>query len=52
MNTVVYMVRHGESPKNDRNERTRGLTAQGMLDAHQIMLLLKNEAIDFLRPYS
>ncbi|MET1248586.1 histidine phosphatase family protein [Sporolactobacillus sp. STCC-11] len=46
MKTVVYMVRHGESPKNDRNERTRGLTAQGMLDAHQVTLLLKNEAID------
>jgi 2,3-bisphosphoglycerate-dependent phosphoglycerate mutase len=46
MKTVVYLVRHGESPKNDRNERTRGLTAQGMLDAHQVKLLLKSEAID------
>ncbi|MCQ2009841.1 MAG: histidine phosphatase family protein [Sporolactobacillus sp.] len=46
MKTVVYMVRHGESPKNDRNERTRGLTAQGIIDAHQVTLLLKNEAID------
>ena len=26
MNTYIYMVRHGESPKLDGGERTRGLT--------------------------
>ncbi len=28
MSTFVYMVRHGESPK-EGNERTRGLTEKG-----------------------
>lgn len=26
MNTYIYMVRHGESPKLDGGERTSGLT--------------------------
>ena len=26
MNTYIYMVRHGESPKLEEGERTRGLT--------------------------
>ncbi len=35
MSTVVYMVRHGDSPK-DGNERSRGLTERGYLDAERI----------------
>ncbi|NOU96612.1 histidine phosphatase family protein [Paenibacillus sp. LMG 31456] len=46
MKTFIYMVRHGESPKTDGNERTRGLTDKGRLDAHIITELLKDEGID------
>ncbi|NIK76532.1 2,3-bisphosphoglycerate-dependent phosphoglycerate mutase [Paenibacillus castaneae] len=46
MNTIIYMVRHGESIKTEGNERTRGLTNKGKLDSHTITELLKNEEID------
>ncbi|NPC91463.1 histidine phosphatase family protein [Bacillus sp. WMMC1349] len=39
------MVRHGESPKKG-DERTRGLTEKGVLDAERITSILKNEEID------
>lgn len=42
------MVRHGESPKTEGNERTRGLTDKGRSDAHLITELLKDEGIDTL----
>ncbi|TLS36168.1 histidine phosphatase family protein [Pseudalkalibacillus caeni] len=45
MSTVVYMVRHGESPK-EGNERTRGLTEKGHLDAERVTDILINEEID------
>ncbi|WHX39813.1 histidine phosphatase family protein [Mesobacillus sp. AQ2] len=45
MSTFVYMVRHGESPK-EGNERTRGLTKKGYLDAQRVNDILKNEEID------
>lgn len=45
MSTFVYMVRHGESPK-EGNERTRGLTPKGHLDAKRVTDLLKDEKID------
>ncbi|WP_404447911.1 histidine phosphatase family protein [Sutcliffiella horikoshii] len=45
MSTVVYMVRHGDSPK-DGNERSRGLTQRGYLDAERISGLLIEEKID------
>lgn len=45
LSTVVYMVRHGESPK-EGNERTRGLTEKGYLDAQQVTDILKDEKID------
>lgn len=47
MSTFVYMVRHGESPK-EGNERTRGLTAKGQLDIQQVTALLKSEEIDIV----
>ncbi len=34
MKTFIYMVRHGESPKTEENERTRGLTEKGKLDTY------------------
>ncbi|MFU1796559.1 histidine phosphatase family protein [Paenibacillus azoreducens] len=46
MQTVIYMVRHGESPKTEGNERTRALTDKGMQDAKIITELLKDEGID------
>lgn len=39
------MVRHGESPK-EGNERTRGLTEKGYLDAERLADILKDEKID------
>ena len=45
MSTVIYMVRHGESPK-EGNERTRGLTDKGYLDAQRVTDILKGEKID------
>ncbi|MED1780822.1 histidine phosphatase family protein [Brevibacillus fortis] len=46
MRTFIYMVRHGESPKTEGDERTRGLTDKGRSDAHLITQLLKDEGID------
>jgi 2,3-bisphosphoglycerate-dependent phosphoglycerate mutase len=45
MSTFVYMVRHGESPK-EGNDRTRGLTEKGYLDAKRVTKVLENEEID------
>ncbi|WRP08786.1 histidine phosphatase family protein [Rossellomorea aquimaris] len=45
MSTFVYMVRHGESPK-EGNERTRGFTPKGHLDAKRVTDILKDEKID------
>ncbi len=54
MYTYIYMVRHGESPKLKGNERTRGLTEKGKLDAGRITELLKSERVDTFisSPYS
>jgi 2,3-bisphosphoglycerate-dependent phosphoglycerate mutase len=55
MKTIIYMVRHGESPKLDGgNERTRGLTEKGEADAQLVTQLLKDEGIDTFisSPYS
>lgn len=45
MSTFVYMVRHGDSPKEEP-ERTRGLTAKGQKEARQVTAILKGEGID------
>ncbi|MEK6190333.1 MAG: histidine phosphatase family protein [Carnobacterium alterfunditum] len=45
MSTFIYMVRHGESPK-EGNETTRELTKKGQTNAHQIAEILKAEEID------
>ncbi|MGM9988367.1 MAG: histidine phosphatase family protein [Bacillaceae bacterium] len=45
MKTFIYMVRHGDSPK-DGNEKTRGLTEKGKLDAQRITDVLQEEGID------
>ncbi|MGC5323874.1 histidine phosphatase family protein [Brevibacillus sp. SYSU BS000544] len=46
MTTFIYMVRHGESPKTEGTERTRGLTEKGKSDATRITELLKGEGIE------
>ncbi|PED05525.1 histidine phosphatase family protein [Bacillus pseudomycoides] len=46
MKTFIYMVRHGESPKIEGNERTRGLTEKGELDTYRITDILQGEGID------
>ncbi|OPA75361.1 histidine phosphatase family protein [Paenibacillus selenitireducens] len=46
MKTYIYMVRHGESPKTEGNERTRGLTDKGRSDANKVTELLIDEGID------
>jgi 2,3-bisphosphoglycerate-dependent phosphoglycerate mutase len=45
MSTFIYMVRHGESPKNG-NERTRGLTDKGHFDAQKVTTILMDQGID------
>jgi len=54
MKTIIYMVRHAESPYDERNERTRGLTAKGKLDVERVTKLLIAEGIDIIisSPYS
>lgn len=44
--TYIYMIRHGESPKDEGNEHTRGLTNKGKADAKRITELLKHEGIN------
>ncbi|PHF44507.1 histidine phosphatase family protein [Bacillus pseudomycoides] len=46
MKTFIYMVRHGESPKIEENERTRGLTEKGELDTYRITDILQGKGID------
>lgn len=52
--TTIYMVRHGESPKTEGNERTRGLTEKGKEDARIVADILQEEGIDTFvsSPYS
>ncbi|WP_018750873.1 histidine phosphatase family protein [Paenibacillus sanguinis] len=54
MKTIIYMVRHAESPYDEGNDRTRGLTAKGKVDAERISKLLIGEGIDIIisSPYS
>jgi len=52
--TIIYMVRHGESPYNEGNERTRGLTPKGKIDIEKVTKLLVGEGIDMIisSPYT
>ncbi|WP_256704133.1 histidine phosphatase family protein [Paenibacillus sp. FSL R5-0766] len=45
MKTIVYMVRHAESPYTEGTERTRGLTLEGKMNAERITEILTNEGI-------
>jgi len=46
MKTYIYMVRHGESPKIENNERSRWLTYKGWSDSKKITEMLRNEGIE------
>ena len=54
MKTYIYMVRHAESPYTEGNERTRGLTPEGMVNANKVTEILKDEGIDIIisSPYA
>lgn len=54
MKTILYMVRHAESPYNEGNERTRGLTSIGKINAEKVTEILKDEGIDVIisSPYA
>jgi 2,3-bisphosphoglycerate-dependent phosphoglycerate mutase len=46
MQTILYLVRHAESVYTEGEERTRGLSAQGIRDAGTVQAVLKSENID------
>ncbi len=54
METIIYMVRHAESPYTEGSERTRGLTLEGKKNAGKITELLKGEGINIIisSPYA
>ncbi len=54
MKTIIYMVRHAESPYNEGTERTRGLTTKGKGDVEKVTEILKEEGIDVIisSPYN
>ncbi|MCY9694773.1 histidine phosphatase family protein [Paenibacillus alginolyticus] len=54
MKTIIYMVRHAESPYTEGNERTRGLTLEGKMNAETITEILKDEGINIIvsSPYA
>lgn len=54
MKTIIYMVRHAESPCDEGDERTRGLTAKGKADAEKVTKFLIGEGIDVIvsSPYT
>ncbi|MEF3353862.1 histidine phosphatase family protein [Paenibacillus sp. GYB006] len=54
MKTIIYMVRHTESPYTEGNERTRGLTLEGKMKAEKITEILKDEGINIIisSPYA
>lgn len=54
MKTIIYMVRHAESPYTEGNERTRGLTPKGKIKVGNVTEILKNEGIDIIisSPYA
>ncbi len=46
MNTIIYLIRHGDSPKTGEVERLRALSEKGQADAERVTELLKDEGID------
>lgn len=54
MNTIVYMVRHAESPFVFGEERTRGLSGKGLADAKEVANILADVKVDCIvsSPYT
>ncbi|WP_409294199.1 histidine phosphatase family protein [Peribacillus sp. SCS-26] len=54
MKTIVYMVRHGDSPKTGVSERTRELSEKGRQDAAQVSQILLDERVEIFAssPYA
>lgn len=54
MNTIIYMIRHAESPYDEGTERTRGLTNKGKGDVEKVTETLKEEGISVIisSPYN
>lgn len=48
METILYFVRHAESVYVEGQERSRGLSEEGMEDALAVSVILKAEQIDCL----
>lgn len=46
METIIYMVRHAESPYRSGEEETRGLSERGCADAEAVCERLRHERID------
>ncbi|MFC5987680.1 histidine phosphatase family protein [Marinicrinis lubricantis] len=48
METILYFVRHAESPYSKQHERERGLSSKGQADAAMAAALLEHEKIDVI----
>lgn len=48
METTIYMIRHAESPFLFGQERTRGLSEKGKLDAQKVTELMAEKPIDLI----
>ncbi len=48
MSTSIYMVRHAESPFKFGEEKTRGLSKEGEMDAKKVTKILNNKKIDLI----
>ncbi|WP_232510210.1 hypothetical protein [Paenibacillus crassostreae] len=49
MKTNIYMVRHAESPFEFGQERTRGLSEEGWIEAKRVAEMLADYCIKSLR---
>ncbi|WP_019912995.1 histidine phosphatase family protein [Paenibacillus sp. HW567] len=54
MKTIIYLIRHAESPYAEGQERARGLSEQGKADAERIRSILHKKPINLLfsSPYA
>ena len=54
MRTCIYMVRHAESPFEYGQERSRGLSSEGVEDAKRVAELLSDVDIHYIAssPYA
>ncbi|MNB80924.1 Phosphoserine phosphatase 1 [compost metagenome] len=54
MNTILYLIRHAESPYIAGKELERGLSPKGQQDAERVKLILHNEKCDhfYSSPYA